>query len=440
MLTVFKEHIEKRGLLSPSKTYLLACSGGVDSMVLAHLLLEIGISFEIGHVNFGLRGAESDADESSIEKWSNENSIPFHSHHPDTTSKATDEKISIQMAARDIRYAWFDDLIKKRSLDGIVLAHHQDDQLETIFLNLLRTTGLDGIQGMADKKGYLIRPLLPFSKEEILAFAKEKGITWREDASNQKTEYKRNKLRLEALPALYEVSEDAKQNLLSSFNRLQDAGKALGGLSEIWLGQNLQKDSEVESLPFRSFINQAGATTLLFYWLRSYGFNSDQAESTLHSAKNQESGKVFFSATHQLTVDREALLLAPISEGFDPIILDEKDIELVLPEGTYELLKEPFDRKIDTSRLNAQLDLDRLSFPLTIRTWELGDKFIPLGMKNGKKVSDFLIDLKIDRWHKDQVKVLVSEGKIAWVIGHRIADWAKCDEATRVALHFKKKN
>lgn len=440
MLAAFQEHIRQKALLDHSKTYLLACSGGVDSMVLGYLLEKSEIAFEVAHVNFGLRGEESNQDELLVIQWCEKNGITLHLHHPDTLEYSKEKKLSIQMAAREIRYTWFESLKQERNLDGIVLAHHQDDQLETIFLNLLRGTGLDGIQGMADKKSGLIRPLLPFSKEEIEAFAKENQINWREDQSNQKTDYKRNKLRLEALPGLYAVSADSRQNLLGSFARMHDAGKALHGLVQDWLGKYLKTDSDTQSLPFHAFIHHSGANTLIFYWLRSFGFNSDQCEAIVASAKSGESGKQFFSSSHQLNVDREELLLAPQVENFQPIFIQEQDIELFLPEGTYELIKKPIGEKLDSSRENAMLDLEKLSFPLQIRTWQLGDRFVPLGMNHPKKVSDFLIDLKLPRIHKEQIKVLISAGQIAWVIGYRIAEWAKCDGSTRTILHIKMKN
>ncbi|NVJ87652.1 MAG: tRNA lysidine(34) synthetase TilS [Algoriphagus sp.] len=440
MLSAFQEHIRQKALFDPSHTYLLACSGGVDSMVLGHLLLASSIPFEIAHVNFGLRDKESDQDELFVIDWSEKHKIPCHLYHPETQKIAEEKKYSIQMAARDIRYTWFEEIRKNRNLNGIILAHHQDDQLETIFLNLLRGTGLDGIQGMAEKKSWLIRPLLPFSKSEIEAYANANGISWREDASNQKTEYKRNKLRLEALPTLYGIAPDAKQNLLGSFARIHDAGKALHNLAQNWLNQNIQHDGDTQSLPFHAFTHQSGANTLVFYWLRGYGFNADQCASIIESAKSNDSGKQFFSGTHQLNVDREELILAPLQSAFLAKKIQKQDIELILPEGTYELIKKPIGEKIDPAKMNAMLDLEKLSFPLEVRTWELGDRFIPLGMKASKKISDFLIDLKIPRVHKEQVKVLISGEEIAWVIGYRIADWAKCDESTREILHFKLKN
>ncbi|TFV93357.1 tRNA lysidine(34) synthetase TilS [Algoriphagus kandeliae] len=440
MLAAFQEHIRQKALLDPSKTYLLACSGGVDSMVLGFLLMKSEIPIELAHVNFGLRGEDSNQDELFVIQWAEEHGITFHLHHPKTQEHAEEKKLSIQMAAREIRYSWFESLKQERNLEGIILAHHQDDQLETIFLNLLRGTGLDGIQGMADKKSGLIRPLLPFSKAEIEAFANENEIAWREDKSNQKTDYKRNKLRLEALPGLYAVSDDARQNLLGSFARMHDAGKALHGLVQDWLGKYLKTDKDTQTLPFHAFIHHSGANTLIFYWLRGFGFNSDQCEAIVTSAKSGESGKQFFSASHQLNVDREELLLAPQVENFQSIFIQEQDIEITLPEGTYELIKKPIGDKLDSSRENAMLDLEKLNFPFEIRTWQLGDRFIPLGMNHPKKVSDFLIDLKLPRIHKERVKVLISDGQIAWVIGHRIAEWAKCDGSTRTILHFKMKN
>ncbi|HCH46105.1 MAG TPA: tRNA lysidine(34) synthetase TilS, partial [Algoriphagus sp.] len=210
MITAFKEHIRQKSLLDENFSYLFACSGGIDSMVLGDLLLKSDIQFEVAHVNFGLRSHESDGDEEFVKKWAEKNQLRLHNHHADAMAVAEEKKISIQMAAREIRYAWFEKLNTERKLSGIILAHQEDDQLETIFLNLLRGTGMEGIQGMADRKGLLIRPLLPFSRGEIENYAKENGISWREDSSNLKTDYKRNKLRLEALPALYEVASDAR--------------------------------------------------------------------------------------------------------------------------------------------------------------------------------------------------------------------------------------
>lgn len=439
MVEAFIQHIRNNSILNPSKTYLLGCSGGIDSMVICDLLYKAAIPFEIAHVNFQLRGEESQEDELFVRNWSSKNGKAFHLLSVDTTNYAEEHHISTQMAAREIRYKWFEELRAQRNLEGIILAHHRDDQMETIFINLVRGTGIEGIYGMAEQRGKLIRPLLPFSRAEINEYAKENAIQWREDSSNKKTDYKRNHLRHISLPALYDMAPDVKENLFTSFSRLRDTGKAFGGLHERWQlekisledGLQILKSGEVKTLP--------GAVTLLYFWLRSYGFNSDQAQDAYQACLRNESGRIFESTSHLLNIDRDALILAPRPIEFSDLLINQNDIELLLPEGTFDLLKLEGKEEIDKSRQNAMLDLERLTFPLTIRTWQEGDRFTPLGMKNNKKISDFLIDLKVPYLKKSSVKVLLSEGEIAWVIGFRISDWAKSTPATRKLLYLKKR-
>lgn len=439
MVEAFIRHIRNKSILDPLKTYLLASSGGMDSMCLGNLLTKAEVPFEIAHVNFQLRGEESNGDENFLRKWALDNGKTFHVYHSDTYKFASDRNISTQMAAREIRYDWFEKLRAERKLDGIILAHHEDDQIETIFLNLLRGTGIEGIYGMAERRGWLIRPLLPFGRDEIQRYVIENQIEWREDSSNEKTDYKRNKLRHISLPALYSVADDAKSNLLNSFGRLKDTGKAFATLFENWKNEKIKETEGLLILSTSDVLRSTGAASLLYFWLRPYGFNSDQAKDILESCQSSESGKLFESSSHLLNLDRDQLILAPIPADFDSISIAESDIELLLPEGKYEILKLEGKEDLDKTRQNAMLDLERLSFPLEIRTWQEGDRFIPLGMKNTKKISDFLIDLKVPVVKKLAVKVLLSEGQIAWVIGFRIADWAKSTAATRKLLYLKKR-
>ncbi len=438
MVDSFIRHISSKTLLNQTDTYLLACSGGLDSMCLANLLIQSEIKFEVAHVNFMLRGKESDEDEAFIKTWAKKHGKTLHLHQTETQKIASERGISTQMAARDIRYEWFETIRQNRNLAGIVLAHHEDDQLETIFLNLLRGTGIEGVYGMADRRGWLIRPLLPFSRQQILEYAKENKVAWREDSSNEKTDYKRNKLRHETLPAIYASSTDAKANLLTSFQRLKDTGKAFHGLFENWMNTTVSQKEGFQILPISSLISVNGAASLLYFWLRPYGFNSDQASAILQSCQNQEAGKLFQSQNYVVNVDREELILSKSVEKFQPISISENDVEFTLPEASYSLLKSTGSLQIQKSPTNASLDLERLSFPLEIRTWQEGDRFIPIGMKHHKKISDFLIDLKIPLIQKQSVKVLLSGDEIAWVIGYRIADWAKSTPATRQLIHFKK--
>jgi len=439
MIEAFIRHVRSKSILDSKKTYLLACSGGLDSICLGTLLNEAKIPFEVAHVNFCLRGGESDYDEIFVRNWANSLEKPIHIFQPDTRPFASENQLSVQMAAREIRYDWFEKLRAERNLEGIILAHQEDDQMETIFLNLLRGTGIEGIYGMAERRGWLIRPLLPFSRAEILDYAIQIGLKWREDSSNAKTDYKRNKLRIQALPALYEVAEDAKANLQTSFARLKDTGKAFTTLFEIWKKDHIKFEDGLQILQTSEFATLPGAASLLYFWLRPFGFNSSQSGDILESSISGESGAIFESPTHLLNQDRDSLILTPKTEPFEAIKIDPNDLKISLPEGNYDLLKLEGHIDLDKNPQNAMLDMERLDFPLEIRTWEEGDRFIPLGMKNSKKISDFLIDLKIPLLKKKSVKVLVSEGEIAWVVGLRVADWAKCTAATRRILYLKKR-
>ncbi|GAA0878012.1 tRNA lysidine(34) synthetase TilS [Algoriphagus jejuensis] len=411
----------------------------MDSMCLATLLIRSGISFEIAHVNFQLRGKESEGDRQFVQTWSENHEIPFHLEHADTEAVAEAQGISIQMAAREIRYRFFEKIRADRKLNGIILAHHQDDQLETIFLNLLRGTGIEGIYGMAEQKGWLIRPLLPFSRAEIEAFMAANQLTWREDCSNVKDEYKRNNLRINALPAILGLEADARKNLLTSFSRLKDTGRAFSGLFDLWKKENVREDSTYQVLPYSAVQNQPGASTLLYFWLRPFGFNSDQAHSIAHALDRPKPGTVFKSTGYLVHFDREELVLSPEPEIFEPLYVDDKAIDIQLPEGDYQVIRQDWPAQLDRNPLHAQLDASRLEFPLEIRSWREGDRFVPLGMNAKKKISDYLIDIKMPLAKKKSVKVLVSGEEIAWVLGLRIADWAKCTPATQRILYFKKR-
>lgn len=439
MIEAFIRHIRSKSILDSKKTYLLACSGGLDSVCLGTLLNEAKIPFEVAHVNFCLREGESEEDEVFVRNWAKSLGKSIHIFLPDTLSFASENQLSIQMAAREIRYDWFERLRAERKLEGIILAHQEDDQLETIFLNLLRGTGIEGIYGMAERRGWLIRPLLPFSRSEILDYAIQIGLNWREDSSNTKTDYKRNKLRIQALPALYEVAEDSKANLRTSFARLKDTGKAFTTLFEIWKKDHIRFEDGLQILLTSAIGTLPGAASLIYFWLRPFGFNTSQSGDILESTMHSESGAIFESSTHFLNLDRDSLILAPKTRPFEAIEVHPHDLEISLPEGKYDLVKLEGHIDLDKNPQNVMLDMERLDFPLEIRTWEEGDRFIPLGMKNSKKISDFLIDLKIPLLRKKSVKVLVSEGEIAWVIGLRVADWAKCTAATRRTLYLKKR-
>jgi tRNA(Ile)-lysidine synthase len=438
MVNAFIQHIGSKSLLNPTKSYLLACSGGLDSICLGELLTLASIPFEVAHMNFQLRGKESEEDEAFVKQWANSKKVPIHIKHSATKEYADIYGLSTQMAARNLRYQWFEEVRINQNLEGILLAHHEDDQMETVFLNLFRGTGIEGLYGMADRRGKLIRPLLPFSRKDLEEFALENHLNWREDSSNSKLDYKRNKLRHLVLPAIYDFAPDAKSNLQTSLSRLTDTGKAFTSLVEQWLLSQILDEDGIQSLSIQALLQMQGAASIIYFWLRSFGFNSYQAQSIFAVIVQGEAGKIFESTEYSLNVDRERIFLGPIAKKFDSILIAEQDIQLALPEGNYDILKLDTPIALDQKKQNAMLDLERLSFPLIIRTWELGDRFTPLGMKSNKKISDFLIDLKVPLLKKREVKVLVSGQDVAWVIGYRIAEWAKMSSASRKVLYFKK--
>ena len=439
MYDAFISHIRQSTLLEANKRYLLACSGGLDSMALAHLLHASGFQIELAHVNFGLRGEDSDGDEEFVKSWAQDRSLLIHVHRADTVEWADKNGISIQMAAREIRYEFFEKIRNQQNLEGILLAHHQDDQLETIFLNLTRGTGIEGLYGMSERRGWLIRPLLPFSRAQLESYMEEVKQTWREDRSNATSDYKRNKLRHSGLPALYNLEPDTRQNLLQSFARLKDTGKAFTGLFEAWKKEHVREQQGMSFLSYKSIQNLPGAATLLYFWLRPFGFNSDQAMALSKCLEEIKPGRLLRSTAYELSLDREELILYPNPIEFQAIELPFGTPSISLPDGAYQLTWELPPKEIDRNPANAVLDLDCLEFPLQIRTWQEGDRFNPLGMQTEKKISDFLIDKKVPFALKKEVKVLVSGNKIAWILGMRIADWAKVSPSTKKCLHIQKR-
>ena len=292
---------------------------------------------------------------------------------------------------------------------------------------------------MSARRGWLIRPLLPFSRAQLESYMEEVKQTWREDRSNATQDYKRNKLRHSGLPAIYNLEPDTRQNLLQSFERLKDTGMAFSGLFERWKAAHVREQQGISFLAYKSLSNMPGVASLLYFWLRPYGFNSDQALTLSKSLEAIQPGKLLRSATHELSLDREELFLYPIPVVFPELELPFGTPSFELPGGEYQLTWGIPQGEIDRNPANAVFDLDCLEFPLQLRSWQEGDRFNPLGMQSEKKISDFLIDNKVPFALKKEVKVLVSGNKIAWVVGMRIADWAKVNPATQKCLHIQKR-
>lgn len=438
MLDLFIRHIREKNILDFSKRYLLAISGGLDSTVLAHLLHDAGVSFSMAHCNFGLRGKESDGDEMFVKEMGHRLGVKVYAKNFETKSYGRKQGISTQMAARELRYQWFEVVLNEEGFDGLLVAHHADDQLETILLNLLRGTGIEGIYGMSETREKIIRPLLPFGRASLEAYAAAQGVQWREDASNSSIDYKRNFIRHQVVPQLQDFDPAALSLLQFSFDRIKDTAKAFFYLNETWLENNIKAEGGYQHLATAALAKVPGKKSLLFYWLRTYGFTFSQMEDVLSAVDKQEPGKTFLSKDYLLNLDRSHLILGPADNEFPEAWIDESAIEVRIGKENYELLVLNENLQPPSSSAEAMLDRDRLTFPLKIRKWETGDRFRPLGMKNFKKVSDVLVDLKMPLIHKRNVKVLCSGEDIVWVIGLRIDDRFKITSLTKSALYLKK--
>lgn len=393
----------------PSGKYILALSGGIDSMVLADMLLQAKAEFVLAHCNFHLRGEESDGDEQFVRDYASRNGLTIYVKQFDTLDYAKDHGISIEMAARELRYVWFEELRQQLSYDYIAVAHHADDQLETFFINLLRGAGIRGLKGMQPVNGHIIRPLLNISRAEIQQYAEEHHLQWREDHTNAETLYLRNKIRHELLPVIDSISKEGRGSILKSMSHLASENELYRELVKEKLMQEVTKDISEQ---------------LLFEWLRDYGFNSDQVHFIHEALKNGQPGTSFFSPTHRVTIERDGLELKPICQQVNI------NIEL-----TYQQLKNDANFEMDKSPEVAQLDYDKLTFPLQLRKWQAGDRFHPLGMHGSKLLSDFFVDQKMTTRQKEECQVLTTANdEIVWVVGRRIDDRFKVTDQTKTIL------
>ncbi|MBR9774789.1 MAG: tRNA lysidine(34) synthetase TilS [Cytophagales bacterium] len=441
MLERFINHVRKNKILDVQLPYLVAVSGGVDSVVLAHLLTLAGFKISIVHCNFQLRGAASDADELFVIELGIQLGVPVHTKTFDTHAYMDKHGVSLQMGARDLRYNWFEELNSCMGTDGVIVAHHADDQIETVMLNLLRGTGIEGVYGMSSKRDFIRRPLLPFSRKEIKTFLERNNLHWTEDQSNAKTIYKRNFIRHKFLPLLLEFDPKGPELIQYSFDRLKDTGKAFFYLLDRWVDENVVLNDGFEVLSFSSIAGLPGKSSLLFYWLRRKGFVYAQIEDILYAVERQESGRQFLSEGWLLNIDREGLILGKQYEERKLIKIDLTDEGFVLDNKySYNCTRLDHSVALDRSAQNALLDFDLLNFPLIIRNWEKGDKFMPLGMRNFKKVSDFLIDRKVPLIKKNEVKVMCSGDSIVWLVGFRIDDRFKISNRTKKVFYVKKLN
>lgn len=437
MLQAFKAYIKFSGLFDQSDRILLAVSGGVDSIVMVQLFKEAGYNFGIAHVNFGLRGVESDGDEAFVKNLASRIGVPFYSRNFNTKQYAADNKISIQMAARDLRYAWFDEIGKENGYSYVATAHHLDDQAETFFINLLRGTGISGMHGIMPKQGKIIRPLMFTTREKIMSLALGLNLAWRDDRSNKSRKYLRNKLRLDVLSELYKINPQFSFKLNESISHLREVESIYNNHIAGITADLVQHTAEGILISIDWVYEYRPHDTYLFELLKPYGFTFSVVKEIVRSL-DTFSGKVFYSPTHRLLRDRENFIIQPLNELTSeptqtetyPLEKGVTEIEKPISLYTYET-DTVSDLPMGKSSV-ACLDLDKLMFPLQLRKWEKGDWFIPLGLKGRKKMSDFFIDQKFSLAEKEKTWLLISGNDIVWVIGKRI------DNRYRITLKTKR--
>ena len=416
MLDKLQQHIDKHCLLDSNDRLLLTVSGGKDSVLMLHLFAQLDYTLAIAHCNFSLRGIDSDEDENFVKGLATQYGLPFFNKCFATKKYAKEKGVSIQMAARDLRYAWFQEL----GFDKIATAHHQDDNIETLLLKKSRKASLEGLCGIPVKNGNIIRPLLCFSAQEIESHLLQNEWSWREDVSNASTNYQRNEIRLLQLPSLEKENSNIRKELLQEIELNQQKYAVLQQevrrlFPFIWKNSDSYREMYIKDL-----LNHPQRKELIYELLKEYGPFPWHDVFALMTA---ESGKEIRNQHFRLIKNRDSLLLVTNKIGQqESVQIDESicDIKVPIPLR-FNVLKRGDVMDFSTASV-AMIDFNKLSFPLTLRKWKKGDLFIPLGMQGHKKISDFMVDEKLSILEKENIWVLCSNDDIVWVVGHRLDD------------------
>ncbi|MEO9801899.1 MAG: tRNA lysidine(34) synthetase TilS [Reichenbachiella sp.] len=437
----FERFIKREHLFGPSDKLLLAVSGGVDSIVLVHLMHSLNYKASVVHCNFQLRGEDSDHDAALVEAIAKKHNLPFYHKKFNTSDYAESQHLSTQLAARELRYQWFDELVSAHSFDYLITAHHGNDQIETMLYNLIKGTGAAGLRGIPLRTDQIRRPLLFAKREEIEAYAKEHKLKWREDASNKEDKYRRNRIRLRVVPELKHINPGLEKTMSNNSKRFDALEKLLLNQVTLISKEYLNQNNNGYSLSMSWYKASEGSLAVLVELLRPFGFNADQCFSIDEIIDNTESnsvGKQFYSAQYVLAIDRGTIQIVSVhsDEKFE-LMINKSDefVSTPLADFSLELANSkgdwPKDKKV------AYLDAQFVEFPIKVRNWKQGDSFYPLGMNGKKKLSDFMIDEKIPVNLKSRVVLFESKKDIIWVAGHRIDDRYKITPKTKRVLIIK---
>jgi tRNA(Ile)-lysidine synthase len=422
MFEAFREHIERHNLCRPDEKILVAVSGGVDSVVMLHLLHRDGYRLAVAHCNFQLRGKASDGDEAFVRQLAKTYGMPVFVKKCDTKAFARKEKISIEMAARRLRYDWFAALMEKYGFQKLAIGHNKDDDAETFFIKLLRGSGPDGLKGIVPKRENIIRPLMFASRKEILAYAEKHGLSFREDASNASDDYLRNRIRHHLLPFMEKEFSGARNALAASLEKLKTTETIFRQLLDEKKKRLLQTTTTGEIFIEKSHLQQLEPLAgWLWFLLKDFGFNRSTVETISRAVKAEQTGQLFYSEKFVLLNDRHRLVVKEKRASQQ----EEYKIHSLADSfaAPVNLRLEVFANKpgfvFTKDRNSAFFDADKLALPLTLRHWQKGDRFVPFGMQGSKLLSDFFTDEKIGRFEREKIWLLLSGNDIIWVVGRR---------------------
>lgn len=441
LLQQFKDNIQKQNLFSEKDILLLAVSGGVDSVVLCELCKQAGYDFIILHCNFQLRGEESERDEEFVKQLGEKYKVEVKVKKFDTKEYAAENKISIQEAARELRYNWFAELLNYNSQltthSFLLTAHHADDNVETVLMNFFRGTGLHGLTGIPSINDKIWRPLLEFSKEELIQFAKENKLDFVEDSSNQSTKYTRNFFRHEIIPAIAKVYPQVKENLRDNIDRFKEIEKLYKvSVGEIKKKLCKKKNNEIH-IPVKQLM-EYNNRALIYEIIAEYGFSEKQVDEVIKLA-DSESGKYIQSDSFRIIKHRHWFIISPVvTEQSENIIIERETNSLQFAAGSLQLKTLSIANcQLPVANSSACLDAKEITFPLLLRKWKTGDYFYPLGMKKKKKLSRFFIDQKLSKADKEKIWVIEMNKKIVWIVGHRIDERFKVADKTKTILKLE---
>ena len=454
LLSVFNKFISEQNLFLPKDKLLLAVSGGLDSIVLCELCYQSGFDFAIAHCNFQLRGEESERDENFLKGLAEKYQKEIFIRKFDTEKYAVENKVSIQVAARALRYSWFEEIASGQwsmvnkthnsssNIHHVATAHHLNDNIETLLMNFFKGTGIAGLHGILPRQGNIVRPLLFAKKDELKEFALAMNLQWVEDSSNESDKYSRNYLRHHVIPLIEKIYPAAIDNLSGNIDRFRDIEILYHQSIALHKNKLLEKRGEEVHIAVLKLRKSAPLNTIVYEIIREFGFFSAQVDETI-SLLDSESGKYIQSPSHRILKNRKWFIISPNNtELAQNILIDKADGRWPMADG--ELLFEKFSTsghkpayrtgRLQTTNSIAQLDAGKIKLPLLLRKWKRGDYFYPLGMKKKKKLARFFIDNKLSQTDKEKVWVMEMNKKIIWIVGMRIDERFKVTEQTKEVL------